>query len=46
MRAVDADRGKPVMITRAVPQQVIAYQTVAQGIRDATRSGINRPDMN
>ncbi len=44
--AQDADRGQPVMITRAVPQQVIAYQSVAQSIRDALRSGINRPDMN
>ena len=44
--ARDADRGKPVMITRAVPEQVNAYQTVAQTIRDALRSGINRPDMN
>ncbi len=44
--AQDADRGQPVMITRAVPQHVIAYQTVARTIRDALRSGINRPDMN
>jgi ATP-binding protein involved in chromosome partitioning len=44
--AQDADRGKPVMITRAVPEQVTAYQTVAENIRDALHSGINRPDMN
>jgi ATP-binding protein involved in chromosome partitioning len=44
--AEDADRGKPVMITRAIPEQVIAYQSVAMTIRDALRSGIDSPDMN
>jgi len=42
----DADRGKPVMLARAVPEQVRAYQAVAQTIRDALHSGMNRPDMN
>lgn len=44
--AEDADRGQPVMITRAVSEQVTAYQAVALNVRDALRSGINRPDMN
>jgi ATP-binding protein involved in chromosome partitioning len=44
--ARDADRGKPVMITRAVPEQVTAYQSVARTIRDALQTGINRPDIN
>jgi ATP-binding protein involved in chromosome partitioning len=44
--AQDADLGKPVMITRAVPEQVSAYQQVARNLRDALRSGISRPDMN
>jgi len=44
--AQDADHGKPVMITHAVPEQVTAYQFVAGTIRDALRSGIGRPDMN
>ena len=43
--AQDADGGKPVMPTRAVPEQVAAYQVVAQNIRDAPHSGINSPDM-
>ena len=33
--ARDADRGLPVMLTRAVPQQVDAYQLVARHVRDA-----------
>jgi ATP-binding protein involved in chromosome partitioning len=44
--AQDADHGKPVMITRAIPQQVAAYQTVARVIQDALRRGTARPDMN
>lgn len=46
LAAQDADRGRPVMITQAVPEQVTAYQLVARRIRDALRSGIGRPDMN
>ena len=34
------------MVTRAVPEQVTAYQHVAATLRDALRSGIARPDMN
>jgi ATP-binding protein involved in chromosome partitioning len=44
--ARDADRGQPVMVSRAVPEQVTAYQHVAATLRDALRSGIARPDMN
>jgi ATP-binding protein involved in chromosome partitioning len=44
--AEDADRGKPVMITRSVPEQVTAYQSVATTIRDALRGGINHPELN
>jgi ATP-binding protein involved in chromosome partitioning len=44
--AQDADRGKPVMITQAVPEHVTAYHLVARNIRDALRNGIGRPDMN
>jgi ATP-binding protein involved in chromosome partitioning len=44
--AQDADRGKPVMITRAIPEQVAAYQLVARSISNALNSGIGRPDMN
>jgi len=34
------------MITRSVPEQVVAYQSVATTIRDALHSGIDHPDMN
>jgi ATP-binding protein involved in chromosome partitioning len=44
--AQDADRGKPVMITQNIPEQVTAYQLVARSISDALHSGIGRPDMN
>ena len=44
--AQDADQGKPVMITQAVPEQVTAYQLVARGIRAALNGGAGRPDMN
>ncbi len=44
--AQDADEGRPVMLTRAVPEQVTAYELLAATIRDALRSGITRPDMN
>jgi ATP-binding protein involved in chromosome partitioning len=33
--ARDADRGLPVMITQAVPEQVTAYQLVGRQVRDA-----------
>jgi hypothetical protein len=33
--AQDADGGRPVMITRAVPHQVAAYQLIAREIRAA-----------
>jgi len=39
--AADADRGQPVMVTRAVPQQVAAYEQVAAEVRDALRAGLN-----
>ena len=44
--AQDADRGKPVMITHAIPEQVAAYQLVARSISNVLNSGIGRPDMN
>jgi ATP-binding protein involved in chromosome partitioning len=44
--AQDADRGQPVMVTRAVPQQVAAYEQVAGEVRDALRSGGQRPGLN
>jgi ATP-binding protein involved in chromosome partitioning len=44
--AQDADQGKPVMITQAVPEQVTAYQLVARGIRAALNGGAGRPDLN
>jgi hypothetical protein len=37
--ARDADRGLPVMVTGAVPQQVAAYQLVARQVRDAVAGG-------
>jgi ATP-binding protein involved in chromosome partitioning len=37
--AQDADRGKPVMITHAVPEQVSAFTEIAQGVRDALLAG-------
>jgi hypothetical protein len=33
--AADADEGKPVMVTRSVPEQVSAYQVVAARVREA-----------
>ena len=41
-----ADRGQPVMVTRAVPQQVAAYEQVAAEVRDALQAGGQRPDLN
>ena len=40
--ARDADRGRPVMITRAVPQQVAAYQLIAREIRTALAAAEGR----
>ena len=37
--AQDADRGQPVMITQAIPEQVAAYQLVARKIQTALSSG-------
>ncbi len=42
--ARDADRGLPVMVTGAVPQQVAAYQLVARQVRDAVAGGPAGPD--
>ena len=39
--AADADRGQPVMVTRAVPQQVAAYEQVAAEVRDALAADLN-----
>lgn len=36
--ATDADDGKPVMITRAIPEQVSAFELVAKKVRDALRA--------
>jgi ATP-binding protein involved in chromosome partitioning len=44
--AEDADRGQPVMLTRAVPQQVAAYQLLAIEVREALRGDDPRPDLN
>ena len=44
--ARDADRGLPVMITLAVPEQVTAYQLVARHVRDAVVGQAGRPDLN
>jgi len=44
--AADADRGQPVMVTRAVPQQVAAYEQVAAEVRDALGADGPRPDLN
>jgi ATP-binding protein involved in chromosome partitioning len=44
--ARDADRGLPVMVTQAVPEQVTAYQLVARHVRDAIARGPERADLN
>jgi ATP-binding protein involved in chromosome partitioning len=44
--ALDADQGRPVMLTRAVPEQVAAYELVAARIRDALEDGTGRPGLN
>jgi ATP-binding protein involved in chromosome partitioning len=44
--AQDADGGQPVMVTRAVPQQVAAYEQVAGEVRDALRADGQQPDLN
>jgi ATP-binding protein involved in chromosome partitioning len=44
--ALDADQGRPVMITQAVPEQVAAYELVAARIRDALDGGPGRPELN
>ena len=36
--AQDADNGKPVMVTRAIPEQVGAFELVAGQVRDALRA--------
>jgi ATP-binding protein involved in chromosome partitioning len=33
--AADADAGKPVMVSKAVPEQVSAYELIARQVRDA-----------
>jgi ATP-binding protein involved in chromosome partitioning len=38
--AADADQGRPVMLTRAVPEQVAAYELLASSISDH----LDRPD--
>jgi hypothetical protein len=40
LAAADADQGRPVMLTRAVPEQVAAYEVLAAGVRDH----LDRPD--
>ena len=35
--AADADAGKPVMVSKAVPEQVSAYELLAGKVRDAVR---------
>lgn len=46
LAAQEADLGRPVMVTRAVPQQVAAYEQVAGEVRAALRAGGQRPDLN
>ena len=36
--AADADAGKPVMVSKAVPEQVSPYELLAGKVRDAVRS--------
>jgi ATP-binding protein involved in chromosome partitioning len=36
--AADADKGIPVMVSKAVPEQVSAYELVARQVRDAVRA--------
>jgi ATP-binding protein involved in chromosome partitioning len=36
--AADADEGKPVMISKAVPEQVVAYELLARQVRQAIAS--------
>ncbi len=45
LAARDADAGKPVMITRAVPEQVAAYESLAQLLGKAlgSREGRQNP---
>jgi ATP-binding protein involved in chromosome partitioning len=40
--AHDADLGKPVMITRAVPEQVAAYEQLARQLRKTIGTGTDR----
>lgn len=44
--AQDADRGQPVMITQAIPEQVAAYQLVARQIQTALSSGNGPLNLN
>jgi ATP-binding protein involved in chromosome partitioning len=44
--ARDADRGLPVMVTQAIPEQVTAYQLVARHVRDAIAGGPELADLN
>jgi ATP-binding protein involved in chromosome partitioning len=44
--ALDADEGRPVMVTRSVPEQVAAYELVAARIKAALEGGAARPEMN
>jgi hypothetical protein len=44
--ALDADQGRPVMITQAVSEQVAAYELVAARIRDALDGGPGRAELN
>jgi ATP-binding protein involved in chromosome partitioning len=44
--ARDADRGLPVMVTQAIPEQVTAYQLVARHVRDAIARGPELADLN
>jgi ATP-binding protein involved in chromosome partitioning len=44
--AADADRGLPVMVTRAIPEQVTAYELVAGHVRDAIARGPEPAGLN
>jgi ATP-binding protein involved in chromosome partitioning len=44
--AREADEGRPVMVTRSVPEQVAAYELVAERVHAALADSAGRPEMN
>lgn len=41
--AQDADQGRPVLLTRAVPEQVAAYELIAKNVREMIGSATGSP---